>query len=73
MSQDLKKDIKVSAGTAVFMWDSISIIGLLLHQMFQKNIKELMQISRYRLKDYIKEQRTLLACPVYLIAGLSPC
>jgi hypothetical protein len=27
MSQDLKKDIKVNADTAVFMWVNISIIG----------------------------------------------
>jgi hypothetical protein len=27
--------------------------------MFQKNIKELMQISRHRLKDYIKGQRAI--------------
>ncbi|MFM7474324.1 MAG: transposase, partial [Microcystis aeruginosa] len=38
---------------------------LQLHQMFQKNIEELMQISRYRfsryrLKDYIKRQRAIL-------------
>lgn len=32
---------------------------LQLHQMFQKNIEELMQISRYRLKDYIKGQRAI--------------
>jgi hypothetical protein len=27
--------------------------------MFQKNIEELMQISRYRLKDYIKGKRAI--------------
>jgi len=32
---------------------------LQLHQMFPKNIEELMQISRYRLKDYIKGQRAI--------------
>ena len=32
---------------------------LQLHQMFQKNIEELRQISRYRLKDYIKGQRAI--------------
>ncbi|MFM6482451.1 MAG: hypothetical protein ACKPIF_09890 [Microcystis panniformis] len=32
---------------------------LQLHQMFQKNIEELMQISSYRLKDYIKGQRAI--------------
>jgi hypothetical protein len=32
---------------------------LQLHQMFQKSIEELMQISRYRLKDYIKGQRAI--------------
>ena len=44
---------------------------LQLHQMFLKNIEELMQISRYRLKDCIKRQRAILlalstfwlACP----------
>ena len=44
---------------------------LQLNQMFQKNIEELMQISRYRLKDCIKRQRAILlalstfwlACP----------
>ncbi|MBO1047688.1 MAG: IS4 family transposase [Dolichospermum sp. DEX182a] len=30
-----------------------------LHQMFQKSIEELMQISSYRLKDYIKGQRAM--------------
>jgi hypothetical protein len=54
--------------------------------MFQKNIEELMQISRYRLKDYIKGQRAMplsveglhqrtksdIACPIYLLARLSP-
>jgi hypothetical protein len=30
-----------------------------LHQMFLKNIEYLMQISRYRLKDYIKGQRAI--------------
>ncbi|WP_341853571.1 hypothetical protein VQZ30_15955 [Microcystis aeruginosa 1339] len=32
---------------------------LQLHQMFPKNIEELMQISRYWLKDYIKGQRAI--------------
>jgi len=32
---------------------------LQLHQMFQKSIEELMQFSRYRLKDYIKGQRAI--------------
>ncbi|MTJ48430.1 transposase, partial [Dolichospermum sp. UHCC 0259] len=30
-----------------------------VHQMFQKSIEELMQFSRYRLKDYIKGQRAM--------------
>jgi len=30
-----------------------------LYQIFQKSIEELMQISRYRLKDYIKGQRAI--------------
>ena len=30
-----------------------------LHQMFQKSVEELMQFSRYRLKDYIKGQRAM--------------
>ena len=30
-----------------------------VHQMFQKGIQELMQFSRYRLKDYIKGQRAM--------------
>ncbi|MFM7405786.1 MAG: hypothetical protein ACKO3K_03720, partial [Cuspidothrix sp.] len=42
-----------------------------VHQMFQKTIEELMQFSRYRLKDYIKGQRAMklalssfsLSCP----------
>jgi hypothetical protein len=32
---------------------------LQLHQMFQKNIEELMQINRHRLKDYLKGQRAI--------------
>jgi hypothetical protein len=32
---------------------------LQLHQIFQKSIEELMQISRYRLKDYLKGQRAI--------------
>ncbi|WP_430015853.1 hypothetical protein RVR34_13335 [Microcystis aeruginosa FBCC-A68] len=41
------------------MWVNISNHWLQLHQMFPKNIEELMQISRYRLKDYIKGQRAI--------------
>jgi hypothetical protein len=59
MSQDLKKDIKVNADTAVFMWVNISIIGSSYIKCSQKNIEELMQINRYRLKDYIKGQRAI--------------
>lgn len=32
---------------------------LQLHQMFQKSVEELMQISRHRLKDYIKGKRAM--------------
>ena len=30
-----------------------------LHQMFQKSIEQLMQISRHRLSDYIKGKRAM--------------
>jgi hypothetical protein len=32
---------------------------LQLYQIFQKSIEELMQSSRYRLKDYLKGQRAI--------------
>lgn len=32
---------------------------LKLNEMFQKNVEELMQISRYQLKDYLKGQRAI--------------
>ncbi len=54
-----EKDIKVNADTAVFMWVNISIIGSSYIKCSQKNIEELMQINRYRLKDYIKGQRAI--------------
>jgi hypothetical protein len=41
------------------MWVNISIIGSSYIKCSQKNIEELMQISRYRLKDYIKGQRAI--------------
>ncbi len=53
-----EKDIKVNADTVFYVGQHL-YHWLQLHQMFQKNIEELMQISRYRLKDYIKGQRAI--------------